>query len=88
MENSIKPSYEQGERGSSAVLVSISIGFSLFWMLFFTALLYDPFANAGLPNNALALPLPIAMCVGFAAADVLIFKMCDFFAGERGHKVL
>lgn len=88
MENSIKPSYEQGERGSSAVLMSISLGFSLFWMLFFTALLYDPFATIGLADNVLALPLSIAMCIGFAATDILVFRMCDFFAGERGHKVL
>ena len=88
MENSIKPSYEQGERGSSAILVSISLGFSLFWMLFFTALLYDPFAKVALPADALALPLPIAMCAGLAVTDVLVFKMCDFFSGERGHKVM
>ena len=88
MENSIKPSYEQGERGSSAVLMSISLGFSLFWMLFFTALLYDPFATIGLADNVLALPLSIAMCIGFAATDILVFKMSDFFSGERGHKVL
>lgn len=56
MENSIKPSYEQGERGSSAVLTSISLGFSLFWMLFFTALLYDPFATIGLVKNTLPPP--------------------------------
>ena len=88
MENSMKPSYEQGERGSSAALVSISVGFSLFWMLFFTALLYDPFAKATLPSETLALPLPIAMCAGFAATGVLVFAKCDFFSGERGHKFL
>lgn len=39
--------------------MSISLGFSLFWMLFFTALLYDPFATIGLVKNTLPPPCPL-----------------------------
>lgn len=88
MENSTKPSYEQGEQGNFSVLLSISMGFSLFWMLFFFALLQNPAVNTSPNMPGIALPLPVAMCLGLAAMDIIIFKRCDFFSGERGHKAL
>lgn len=90
MEKSTRPSYEQGERGTTAQLVSISVGFSLFWLIFFLAVLYDPFAQlqSGETGTFWHGPLPAAVVIGLALADVIIFFWCDRFATEEGHKTL
>ena len=90
MSYGIKPSYEQGEQGSVAQLVSISAGFSLFWLIFFLSLLYDPFAQLHFAETGALWhgPLPAAVVFGFAVSDVIIFKWCDPLAKERGHQAL
>lgn len=88
MEESIKLSYEQGKSGSPSLLISISIGFSLFWMVFYTTLLYDPFIPLGEYKIGPAYPLAAAMLIGFAITDLTISKLCDFFSKEQGHKTM
>lgn len=90
MAHGIKPSYEQGEQGSVAQLVSISAGFSLFWLIFFLAVLYDPFAQFRYTTTGSFWhgPLPAATVLGFAVADVVVFKWCDAFSKEQGHQAL
>lgn len=90
MEKSMRRSYEQGERGNFSSLLSISLGFSLYWVLLFVAILktslVDGFHDGG--GGGISVPLPVAACAGIVIADMVIHRWCDFFSRERGHKVL
>ncbi len=88
--SNFKPSYERGEQGSISLLVSVAAGFSLLWVCFFLVTLHDPFVSAWLSNDGewgWSL-LPVASCVGFVTANVVILRLCDYFASERGHRAL
>lgn len=59
MERSMKPSYEQGGQRTFSELLSISLGLSLFWVCFFSFLLYKSFGDVA--DATTVVPFPIAL---------------------------
>lgn len=88
MTEGIKPSYEQGEKGSTSLLLSLAVGFSLFWSSFYAALIRNA-AIEDMTTGATALPLaPIALCVGMVVMAVAGNRWSDSLSAQRGHRFL
>lgn len=88
MENSMKPSYEQGKQGDDSLLAITAIGFSFFWLQFFAELMYGGTLGTTFGQGGPIPVTPAAVCLGFAIANMVVSLKCDFFSGERGQVIL
>ena len=88
MTEGIKPSYEQGERGSVSLLISLVMGFSLFWSSFYTALIHNAAIDDTAAVETISPLAPVALCAGMVVMAVASNRWSDFLSVQKGHRFL